>query len=76
MGLNLISGNPQTDGDFFNQNISNIKSNNINVITADEQPQGTITAEGRAALLMFAPPSNPNNPYILNSHVQYNVLPV
>jgi hypothetical protein len=76
MGLNLISGNPQTDGDFFNQNISSIKSNNINVITADEQPQGTITAEGRAALLMFAPPSNPNNPYILNSHVQYNVLPV
>ena len=77
LGLNLISGNPQTDGDFFNQNISNIKSNNINVVTADEQPQtGTITAEGRAALLMFAPPSNPNNPYILNSHVQYNVLPV
>ena len=77
LGLNLISGNPQTDGDFFNQNINSIKSNNINVVTADEQPQtGTITAEGRAALLMFAPPSNPNNPYILNSHVQYNVLPV
>ena len=76
MGLNLISGNPQTDGDFFNQNISNIKSNNINEITADEQPQGTITAEGRAALLMFAPPSNPNNPYVLNSYIQYNVLPV
>ena len=77
MGLNLISGNVQTDGDFFNQNLTNIRRNNINVITADDQPPaGTITAEGRAALLMFAPPSNPNNPYVLNSYVQYNVLPV
>ena len=77
MGLNLISGNVQTDGDFFNQNLTNIRKNNINVITADDQPpEGTITAEGRAALLMFAPPSNPNNPYVLNSYVQYNVLPV
>jgi len=35
-----------------------------------------MSVEGRAALLMFAPPSNPNNPYVLNSYIQYNVLPV
>jgi hypothetical protein len=30
-------------------------------------------AEGRAALIMFAPSNNINNMYLAFSHIQYNV---
>ena len=53
-----------------------VSKNNINVTTVPTSSNMPMSVEGRAALLMFAPPSNPNNPYLLNSFIQYNVLPV
>ena len=77
LGLNLISGNTRTDTDLINQSISNIKRGNTNVnVNLPQGEQVVDAAQGRAALLMFAPPDNPNNPYIYNSYIQYNVLPV
>ena len=77
LGLNLISGNTRTDTDLINQSISNIKRGNTNVnVNLPQGEQVVDAAQGRAALLMFAPPDNPNNHYIYNSYIQYNVLPV
>ena len=65
------------DTDLINQSISNIKRGNTNVnVNLPQGEQVVDAAQGRAALLMFAPPDNPNNPYIYNSYIQYNVLPV
>ena len=53
------------------------QTNEINILpevrTQDSAP---MSIEGRAALLMFAEPFNRKNPYVLNSYVQYNVIPV
>ena len=53
------------------------QTNEINILpevrTQDSAP---MSVEGRAALLMFAEPFNRKNPYVLNSYVQYNVIPV
>ena len=53
-----------------------MNTNNVDVNVVPVQNESPMSVEGRAALLMFAPPSNPNNPYVLNSYIQYNVLPV
>ena len=77
LGLNLISGNTRTDTDLINQSIQNIKRGNTNVnVNLPQGEQVVDAAQGRAALLMLAPSENPNNPYIYNSYIQYNVLPV
>lgn len=74
VGLNAITGNVSGSID---ESIDKIRTNNINVVTQPRmQSPAPMSAEGRAALLMFAPPSNPDNPYLLNSHIQYNVIPV
>ena len=74
LGLQSISPNQQ--GDLFGGTIDQISRNNINITTVPTPSNMPMSVEGRAALLMFAPPSNPNNPYVLNSFIQYNVLPV
>tara|TARA_B100000945_G_scaffold63141_1_gene47165 strand:+ start:1695 stop:3044 length:1350 start_codon:yes stop_codon:yes gene_type:complete len=73
-GLGSITANDQ--GDIFTSTIDQVSTNNINVTTVPTSSNMPMSVEGRAALLMFAPPSNPNNPYVLNSFIQYNVLPV
>ena len=73
-GLGSITTNNQ--GDIFTSTIDQVSQNNINVTTVPTSSNMPMSVEGRAALLMFAPPSNPNNPYVLNSFIQYNVLPV
>jgi len=52
---------------------SNIKDPDVEIIPIQTQSQ-TINAEGRSALLMVSPSTNDKNPYILNSHLLYNVL--
>jgi len=52
---------------------SNINIPNVEIIPTQTQSQ-TINAEGRSALLMVSPSTNDKNPYILNSHLLYNVL--
>ena len=73
-GLGSITANNQ--GDIFTSTLDQVSQNNINVTTVPTSSNMPMSVEGRAALLMFAPPSNPNNPYVLNSFIQYNVLPV
>ena len=73
-GLGSITTNNQ--GDIFTSTLDQVSQNNINVTTVPTSSNMPMSVEGRAALLMFAPPSNPNNPYVLNSFIQYNVLPV
>ena len=73
-GLGSITTNNQ--GDIFTSTLDQVSTNNINVTTVPTSSNMPMSVEGRAALLMFAPPSNPNNPYVLNSFIQYNVLPV
>ena len=73
-GLGSITANNQ--GDIFTSTLDQVSKNNINVTTVPTSSNMPMSVEGRAALLMFAPPSNPNNPYVLNSFIQYNVLPV
>jgi hypothetical protein len=73
-GLGSITTNNQ--GDIFTSTLDQVSKNNINVTTVPTSSNMPMSVEGRAALLMFAPPSNPNNPYVLNSFIQYNVLPV
>ena len=72
----MQSISPNQQGDLFGGTIDQISRNNINVTTVPTPSNMPMSVEGRAALLMFAPPSNPNNPYVLNSFIQYNVLPV
>ncbi len=72
MGLEAISGNVSDD---ISTSIDKIKRNNTNVIinkTKTNQP-APFGAEGRAALIMFAPSFNRNNMYVAYSHIQYNV---
>ena len=73
-GLGSITANDQ--GDIFTSTLDQVSTNNISVTTVPTSSNMPMSVEGRAALLMFAPPSNPNNPYVLNSFIQYNVLPV
>ena len=73
-GLGSITTNNQ--GDIFTSTLDQVSQNNINVTTVPTSSNMPMSVEGRAALLMFAPPSNTNNPYVLNSFIQYNVLPV
>ena len=74
-GLGSITTNNQ--GDIFTSTLDQVSTNNnISVTTVPTPSSMPMSVEGRAALLMFAPPSNPNNPYVLNSFIQYNVLPV
>ena len=73
-GLSAISGN-ENPLDLFSA-LDDVQTNNVNISTVPIQNQTPLSAEGRAALLMFAPPNNPDNPYILMSHMQYNVIPI
>ena len=73
-GLGSITANDQ--GDIFTSTLDQVSTNNISVTTVPTSSNMPMSVEGRAALLMFAPPNNPNNPYVLNSFIQYNVLPV
>jgi len=74
--LGLQSITPNQQGDLFGGTIDQISRNNISVTTVPTPSNMPMSVEGRSALLMFAPPSNPNNPYVLNSFIQYNVLPI
>ena len=73
LGLEAITGGT---GDIFNTSLDKVSQNNVNVNAIPIQNDAPMSVEGRAALLMFAPPNNPNNPYVLNSYIQYNVIPV
>ena len=73
-GLSAVSGN-ENPLDVFSA-LEDVQTNNVNISTVPIQNQTPLSAEGRAALLMFAPPNNPDNPYILMSHMQYNVIPI
>tara|TARA_B100001287_G_C22636294_1_gene507743 strand:+ start:107 stop:1423 length:1317 start_codon:yes stop_codon:yes gene_type:complete len=73
LGLEAITGGT---GDIFNTSLDRVSQNNVNVNAIPITNDAPMSVEGRAALLMFAPPSNPNNPYVLNSYIQYNVIPV
>jgi len=73
LGLEAITGG---SGDLFDSTLDRVSANNISVNTVPIESETPMSIEGRAALLMFAPPSNPNNPYVLNSYIQYNVIPV
>ena len=76
----LIGIKPDSTNQLINQSVEQIRdrqSNEINILpevrTQDAAP---MSVEGRAALLMFVEPFNKKNPYVLNSFVQYNVIPV
>ena len=73
-GLSAVSGN-ENPLDVFSA-LEDVQTNNVNISTVPIENQTPLSAEGRAALLMFAPPNNPDNPYILMSHMQYNVIPI
>ncbi len=71
----------ETTNQLINQSVEEIRIRQgdpeINILpevrTQDAAP---MSVEGRAALLMFVEPFNKKNPYVLNSFVQYNVIPV
>ena len=73
LGLEAITGGT---GDIFDTTLDRVNQNNVNINAIPIQNDSPMSVEGRAAFLMFAPPSNPNNPYVLNSYIQYNVIPV
>ena len=73
LGLEAVTGR---NGDIFDTTLDRVNQNNVNVNAIPIQSDAPMSVEGRAALLMFAPPNNPNNPYVLNSYIQYNVIPV
>ena len=73
LGLEAVTGGT---GDIFNTSLDRVSQNNVNVNAIPITNDAPMSVEGRAALLMFAPPNNPNNPYVLNSYIQYNVIPV
>ena len=56
-----------------NSKIDKIKQNNIIVNQQKPAQPAPFGAEGRAALIMFAPSNNINNMYLAFSHIQYNV---
>jgi len=69
---NQISG----AGNNFDDIFKNIEQSNIPdiVVEPTQRPPQPVTAEGRGALLMVIPSTNGANPYILNSHLLYNVI--
>tara|TARA_B100000212_G_scaffold104106_1_gene76975 strand:+ start:1715 stop:3037 length:1323 start_codon:yes stop_codon:yes gene_type:complete len=69
---NAISGNVNNFDDIF----KNIEQSNIPniVVEPTQRPSQPVTAEGRGALLMVTPSINDKNPYVLNSHLLYNVI--
>ena len=76
----FIGIRPDQTSQLINQSVEQIRDrqdNKINILpevrTQDAAP---MSVEGRAALLMFVEPFNKKNPYVLNSFVQYNVIPV
>lgn len=69
-GLEAISGDVSKD---ISTSIDKIKQNNIIVNQQKPAQPAPFGAEGRAALIMFAPSNNINNMYIAFSHIQYNV---
>ena len=73
LGLEAITGGT---GDIFDTSLDRVSQNNVNVNAIPITNDAPLSVEGRAALLMFAPPNNPSNPYVLNSYIQYNVIPV
>ena len=69
-GLEAISGDVSKD---ISTSIDKIKQNNIIVNQQKPAQPAPFGAEGRAALIMFAPSNNINNMHIAFSHIQYNV---
>tara|TARA_R100000231_G_scaffold3542_1_gene6314 strand:+ start:475 stop:1809 length:1335 start_codon:yes stop_codon:yes gene_type:complete len=77
----LMGIQPEQTNQLINQSVEQIRIRQgdpeINILpevrTQDAAP---MSVEGRAALLMFVEPFNKKNPYVLNSFVQYNVIPV
>ena len=77
----FIGIRPEQTNQLINQSVEQIRIRQgdpeINILpevrTQDAAP---MSVEGRAALLMFVEPFNKKNPYVLNSFVQYNVVPV
>ena len=76
----ILGLRPNQTNQLINQSVEQIRDrqdNQINILpevrTQDAAP---MSVEGRAALLMFVEPFNKKNPYVLNSFVQYNVIPV
>ena len=74
--LGLESVTTDQRGNIFSTTLDKVNRNNVSVTTTPIPNEKPMSAEGRAALLMFAPPANPNNPYVYNSYIQYNVIPV
>ena len=74
LGLESVTSDQR--GDIFTTTLDKVNRNNVSVKTTPIPNEKPMDAEGRAALLMFAPPANPNNPYVYNSYIQYNVIPV
>ena len=76
----FIGVRPETTSQLINQSVEQIRdrqSNEINILPeVRTQESAPMSVEGRAALLMFVEPFNKKNPYVLNSFVQYNVIPV
>ena len=69
---NAVSGNVNNFDDIF-KNIEQSNMPDIEVVTT-QRPSQPVSAEGRGALLMVTPSINDKNPYILNSHLLYNVI--
>ena len=69
-GLEAISGDVSKD---ISTSIDKIKKNNIVINQQKPAQPAPFGAEGRAALIMFAPSNNINNMYTAFSHIQYNV---
>jgi hypothetical protein len=69
-GFEAISGDVSKD---ISTSIDKIKQNNIIVNQQKPAQPAPFGAEGRAALIMFAPSNNINNMYLAFSHIQYNV---
>ena len=72
---------PETTNQLINQSVEEIRirqgNPEINILPeVRTQESAPMSVEGRAALLMFVAPFNKKNPYVLNSFVQYNVIPV
>ena len=69
-GFEAISGDVSKD---ISTSIDKIKQNNIIVNQQKPAQPAPFGAEGRAALILFAPSNNINNMYLAFSHMQYNV---
>ena len=72
---------PEQTNQLINQSVEQIRIRQgdpeINILPeVRTQESAPMSVEGRAALLMFVEPFNKKNPYVLNSYVQYNVIPV